>query len=454
MTLSSLNKYGLAFQTKVIFSLLNNREFLNNIHDVLDENYFDNTAHKWIVDKIIKYHNKYHATPTLEVLKSEYEKVSNDVLKINIREQLKDIYKVVSNDSEYIEGEFAAFCKNQQLKKALLTSVDLIKAEDYDSIRDLINNALKAGLDKNLGHEYNKDLETRYRQEQRITIPTPWSEVNELLQGGLGNKDFGLIFGGPGAGKSWSLVALAGTAVKLGYNVIYYTLELGEEYVGKRFDAFFTKIAANEIMYHKEKVEEILPKIKGNLIIKEYVTGRATISTLEAHIQKCKDLGTPPDLIVIDYVDLLKSKKNSRERKDEIDDIYVSTKGLAKQLNVPVWSASQVNRAGATDEVIEGHKAAGSYDKMMIADFAASISRRAQDKEQGIGRFHIMKNRYGMDGITYGARINIAIGNFQLMPVNQLPIDSDSSESNKNKGYNSDNFTITEKNQLKNLLNN
>jgi len=347
-----------------------------------------------------------------------------------------------------------AFCKNQQLKKALLTSVDLIKAEDYDSIRDLINNALKAGLDKNLGHEYNKDLETRYRQEQRITIPTPWSEVNELLQGGLGNKDFGLIFGGPGAGKSWSLVALAGTAVKLGYNVIYYTLELGEEYVGKRFDAFFTKIAANEIMYHKEKVEEILPKIKGNLIIKEYVTGRATISTLEAHIQKCRDLGTPPDLIVIDYVDLLKSKKNSRERKDEIDDIYVSTKGLAKQLNVPVWSASQVNRAGATDEVIEGHKAAGSYDKMMIADFAASISRRAQDKEQGIGRFHIMKNRYGMDGITYGARINIAIGNFQLMPVNQLPIDSDSSESNKNKGYNSDNFTITEKNQLKNLLNN
>jgi predicted ATP-dependent serine protease len=96
------------------------------------------------------------------------------------------------------------------LKKALLNSVDLLQAQDYDSIRAIIDSALKAGADKNLGHEYVKDIEARYRNEQRITVPTPWDEFNELLQGGLGNGDFGLMFGGPGAGKSWSLVALAG----------------------------------------------------------------------------------------------------------------------------------------------------------------------------------------------------------------------------------------------------
>ena len=84
MTLSSLNTYGSAFQIKVIHSLLDRKEFLINIHDILDSSYFDNQAHKWIIDNILKYYNEYHTTPTPEVLKSEYEKVTNDVLKLSI----------------------------------------------------------------------------------------------------------------------------------------------------------------------------------------------------------------------------------------------------------------------------------------------------------------------------------------------------------------------------------
>ena len=452
MTLSELDKYGPQFQVKVLSSLLNHKEFLINVHDILDESHFTNQAHKWIVTNILSYYSKYHTTPTPEVLKSEYEKVTNDVLKVSIKEQLREAYKQVDTDSEYIEGEFAAFCKNQQLKKALLNSVDLLQAQDYDSIRAIIDSALKAGADKNLGHEYVKDIEERYRNEQRITVPTPWDEFNELLQGGLGNGDFGLMFGGPGAGKSWSLVALAGHAVKMGFNVVYYTLELGEDYVGRRFDAYFTQIPANEITFHKDKVEAVMGKIPGQLIIKGFPPGKASISSIESHIQKCTDLGTKPDLIVIDYVDLLRSKRVSRERKEEIDDIYTSTKGLARELNIPVWSASQVNRQGAQDEVIEGHKAAGSYDKMMITDFAASISRRAKDKQTGIGRFHIMKNRYGMDGLTYGANINIAIGSFQLVDESELE-DASPQESNTNQGFANNHFSMTEMSQLRNMLN-
>ena len=447
MTLSELNKYGPAFQVKVIHSLLERKEFLTNIYDILDSSYFDNQAHKWIIDNILKYYHEYHTTPTPEVLKSEYEKVTNDVLKVSIREQLRDAYKTIATDSEYIESEFASFCKNQQLKKALLNSVDLLKAEDYDSIRGLIDNALKAGMDKNIGHEYLKDIETRYRQEQRITIPTPWKEFNDILQGGLGNGDFGLIFGGPGAGKSWGLVALAGHAVKIGYNVVYYTLELGEDYVGRRFDAYFTQIPANEVMYHKDVIQETMDKLPGNLIIKEFAPGKAGISSVESHITKCGDLGTKPDLVVIDYVDLLRSNKTNRERKDEIDDIYTSTKGLARELDIPIWSASQVNRQGAQDDIIEGHKAAGSYDKMMITDFCASISRKAKDKQSGVGRFHIMKNRYGMDGLTFGTLINIAIGKFEMVSDEEFSSLSHQEEVPDSK-LPSDNFSLAEKNQL------
>ena len=63
----------------------------------------------------------------------------------------------------------------------------------YDDIRALVDSALKAGMDKNLGHEYEKDVEDRYRAEYRNPISTPWSVINELLQGGLGGGDFGLI---------------------------------------------------------------------------------------------------------------------------------------------------------------------------------------------------------------------------------------------------------------------
>ena len=412
MTLNSINQYGHDFQIKVLSSLLTHKEFLVNIHDIIYDEYFENPAQKWAIKEILKYYDKYHTTPSLDILKVELLKVDNEVLQLSIKEQLKLAYVTSDEDLEYVQEEFTNFCKNQQLKKALMSSVDLLKGGDFDGIRYLIDNALKSGQDKNLGHEYIKDIEERYRENSRETVPTPWPKIDQLLQGGLGNGDFGLIFGNPGGGKSWSLVALGGHAVRLGYNVLHYTLELGEEYVGKRYDAFFTKIPVNKVDSHRDKIEEIIPQLPGQLIIKEYPTGRASVSTIESHIAKSTSMGVKPDLVIIDYVDLLSSRKTNRERKDEIDDIYTSTKGLARQLDIPIWSVSQVNRAGAQDKVIQGDKAAGSYDKIMITDFCMSLSRKKEDKVNNTGRFHLMKNRYGMDGITFGIQADTSTGHF------------------------------------------
>ena len=412
MTLNSINQYGHEFQIKVLSSLLTHKEFLVNIHDIISDEYFENPAQKWAIKEILKYYDKYHTTPSLDILKVELLKVDNEVLQLSIKEQLKLAYVTSDEDLEYVQEEFTNFCKNQQLKKALMSSVDLLKGGDFDGIRYLIDNALKSGQDKNLGHEYIKDIEERYRENSRETIPTPWPKIDQLLQGGLGNGDFGLIFGNPGGGKSWSLVALGGHAVRLGYNVLHYTLELGEEYVGKRYDAFFTKIPVNKVDSHRDKIEDIIPQLPGQLIIKEYPTGRASVSTIESHIAKSTSMGVKPDLVIIDYVDLLSSRKTNRERKDEIDDIYTSTKGLARQLDIPIWSVSQVNRAGAQDKVIQGDKAAGSYDKIMITDFCMSLSRKKEDKVNNTGRFHLMKNRYGMDGITFGIQADTSTGHF------------------------------------------
>ena len=446
MTLNNMDQYGPQFQIKVLSSLLTHKEFLTNIHDILSEEYFNNQAHKWVISEILKYYDKYHTVPSMDVLKVELQKVTNDVLKVSIKEQLKLAYQASEEDLAYVQEEFANFCKNQQLKKALLSSVDLLKAGDYDSIKLMIENAMKAGQDKNVGHEYNKDIESRFREDSRKVVPTPWERVNDLTQGGLGNGDFGLIFGNPGGGKSWSLVALGGYAVRLGFNVIHYTLELGEDYVGRRYDAFFTQIPVDRILKSRDKVEEIIPQLPGELVIKEFPTGRATISTVESHIKKVIDLGITPDLVIIDYVDLLSTKKRTADRKGEIDDIYTSTKGLARELNIPIWSVSQVNRAGAKDDVIEGDKAAGSYDKIMITDFCMSLSRKAKDKVNGTGRFHIMKNRYGMDGLTFGVKANTSTGHFE---VHDYDPEDEELDSTPNKTNSYDNFDTFDKQMLK-----
>ena len=418
MTLNSLSNYGKEFQIKVISSLLTHKEFLTNVNDIISDEDFESSSHKWIIKEILRYYDRYNTVPTLDILKSELQKIDNEVLQISIKDQLKQAYVSSDEDLAYVQEEFTNFCRNQQLKKALMSSVDLLKAGDYDSIKIMIENALKAGQDKNIGHEYVKDIEERYRENARNVIPTPWKKIDGLLQGGLGNGDFGLIFGSPGGGKSWSLVAIGGHAVRMGYNVLHYTLELGEQYVGKRYDAFFTNISVSDTKNLRIKAEEIIPQLPGQLIIKEFPTGRATISTIESHISKIESLGIKADLVIIDYVDLLSSRKKNRERKDEIDDIYTSTKGLARQLDIPIWSVSQVNRAGAHDEIIEGDKAAGSYDKLMITDFCMSLSRKKEDKLNGTGRFHIMKNRYGMDGLTFAVKADTNTGHFEVFDYN------------------------------------
>ena len=439
MTLQTLNQYGHDFQIKALSSLLTHKDFLVNIHDIISEEFFENSAHKWAIKQILKYYDKYHTTPTLEILKVELQKVDNDVLQLSIKEQLKLAYVASDEDLKYVQEEFTNFCRNQQLKKALMSSVDLLKAGDFEGIRFLVEGALKAGQDKNVGHEYIKDIEERYRENSRTIVPTPWAKINDILQGGLGNGDFGLIFGSPGGGKSWSLVALGGYAIRLGYNVLHYTLELGEAYVGKRYDAFFTNIPVNQTEALKVKAEEIIPQLPGRLIIKEYPTGRATMSTIESHLKKVEGMGVKADLIIIDYVDLLSSKRKNRERKDEIDDIYTSTKGLARELDIPIWSVSQVNRAGANDEIIEGDKAAGSYDKLMISDFAMSLSRKKEDKVNNTGRFHIMKNRYGIDGLTFAVKADTSTGHFEVHNYNtDLSEEEHLSQSPKTNKFDTD----------------
>jgi hypothetical protein len=433
MTLKSLHQFGKGFQLKVLGSLLTDKSFLLNVRDVLSDSYFDADSHKWIINQICDYYDKYHTTITMDVLKIELQKLENEVLQVALKEELRNSYQATTDDLEYVQEEFTKFCKNQEMKAAILDSADLLKDGDFDGIRNLVEKAIKAGMDKNIGHEYNKDIETRYRVDYRPTVPSPWPILNDGIQGGFGPGDLGIVFGSPGGGKSWTMVAIAAHAVKMGYKVNFYTLELGEDYVGKRFDCYFTGYSIDEVNKHRKDVEKHVNNLKGKLIVKEYPPKGASVNTIKAHVQKCVDIEHKPDLIIIDYVDYLKAPSRGRntERKHEIDDVFIATKGLAKDLKIPILTPSQVNRMGARDSIIEGDKAAGSYDKMMVADICLSLSRQKEDKVLGTGRIHVMKNRYGQDGMTYNIKMNTNNGQIEFLEETSAAdlLDDDSNTS-------------------------
>ena len=446
-TLQKLSTYGPVFQIKVLGALLTQRQFLINIIDSLDSEYFESSAHKWVIEYIQKYFSEYHTTPTVETLSIEVKKIENEVLRISIAEALREAFKMSDqSDLEWVENEFSTFCRNQQVKKAILGSVQLLEMNDFESILQLISKAVNAGEDKTIGLDYNLDIEARYREDDRGCIPFPWPVFNDITQGGYGKGDLVLVFGNPGGGKSWAITAMGAYAAALGYNVVHYSLELGEGYVGKRYDAIFSGIEVDKLHLHRKEVDEVVGKVKGKVIIKEYPPKRASFDTIEAHLQQLEHQNDfKPDLIIIDYLDYMRTRSR-KERKEEIDDVYVAAKAFAKEKGIPVVSPSQANRGAAKSDIIEGDNAAGSYEKIMIGDIILSLARKRKDKIEGTGNWHIMKNRYGADGMTFRSRINTSNG---YIDIDNSPVDDDDIEtSSSNKAVNNFSDVGAEERQL------
>jgi len=301
------------------------------------------------------------------------------------------------------------------MKVAIIESVDLLKSGKYDLIKKKVDNALKAGTDKDIGHDYIIDVAARYEEGARTCVSTGWNVIDDITNGGLAEGELGVIIAPAGGGKSWGLVSLAANAVKAGKRVIYYTLELNQFYVARRFDAFFTKIAFQNLgeEHAQEKIRDTMETIKGDLIVKYYPTKTASITTVSSHIEKCISQGKKPDLVIVDYADLIRPSK-AGDKRLELNDIYEDLRGIGGTYGIPIWTASQANRSALEDDVIEGGKVSESYNKIMIADFIMSLSRKLNDKVGGTGRWHIIKNRFGPDGMTFPSKINTMTGHIEI----------------------------------------
>ncbi len=409
-----LSEYGYSFQVKALSAMFTDRSFLQQIADIIQSEYFESDANSWLLDIILTHFREYKTPPSKDVLKVKLTEIDNDILKTAILEQLKEVFRYIeSDDLTFVKDEILRFCKNQEIKHAIMDSVNLLKIGNYDEIKSKIDSAMKAGADTDIGHEYKKDVIARYTDSARDTISTGWDVIDDLMDGGLAPGELGVVMAPAGIGKSWMLINIGANAVKQGKTVIHYTLELNDNYVGQRYDSVVTGIAAQNLKNYTEDIEEKLKTLPGELIIKYYPTKSTGVMGIKAHIEKTIMLGNTPDLIIIDYGDLLKVN-TKKDKHEALEELYEEMRGMAGEYNMPVWTASQAGRSALEDDIIEADKIASSYGKVMVADFLMSLSRKVEDKLSGTGRGHVIKNRFGPDGITLPSKINTNNGQFQF----------------------------------------
>jgi len=423
------SNYGKTFQEDLCHLILVDRPFADQIFEVLDINFLELKHLRVFIKKIKEYRKRYGIHPTDKIMKSL---IRTEISRENesVQVLIRDYYaRVLSSStdvegSEYIKDVALDFCRKQKLKEALINSVDLIKRSSFDEVSKVINEAIKLGSDNNFGYDYLLDFEKRFEIRDRSPVTTGWREVDDLCKGGMGRGELGVCIAPTGAGKSMALVHLGAQALKEGKNVIHYTLELADTVVAGRYDSCLTGVDLSNMLSFKEKIYEEIQEIEGKLVVKEYPTKSATVQTLKNHLEKMKLRGFSPDLIIVDYGDLLRPISSTKdEKRHQLETIYEELRGIAQLNKCPVWTASQTNRSGLNAEVITMEAISEAFNKCFVADFIFTVSRTIEDKNTNSGRIFIAKNRNGPDGLVYPIFMDTSNVKIKVLPPTNETVD-------------------------------
>lgn len=401
----TFSNYGKQFQEKLAFLILEDRVFADRMQEVLDVEFFETKYLQGFVSRVFDYKIKFKTHParsTMEVLLRTSLEKENEIL----QKQMRDYYaRMVSynviDDGEFVKSESLDFCRKQKLHEAMMKSASLIKSNSFDEISKIINNALKAGSEIDPGHDYLKDFEKRYVENVRNPIPTGWDKIDELTSGGLGRGEYGLIMAPTGAGKSMLLIHLGTNAIKKGLNVVFYTLELSAAVIGLRFDACLSGVPVDELKNNKDKLLDIVTNVPGKLIIKQYPKKSVSMMTIKTHLARLKSQGFTPDMIVLDYLDLLKASSVKKELRFEVGETYDEFEAVCQEDNIVGWTASQTNRTGFNVDVVQMEQTSEAINKNFGSYLTLGLARTGEDKNKNTGRLSICKNRSGPDGMAF-----------------------------------------------------
>lgn len=404
--------YSPEYQLKVLAYMLQNPEFCSLAAASVQPENFSDRVMQWYFHRLtgVLVDDKHHTKVTLkeELLKAAKSK---EIKEDDVPAFLKAFRLVetppIPVEAEHIRDTLGSFVRTQNVKKAILGSLDLMERGEWGDLADTVQEATTSGFSvMDMGQDYYGEYLERLRRRANSEIQRRYAtgipDLDQMLTGGLRNKQLGIVAGGTGRGKSIFLEWIAKQAVITGHKVIYFTLELSEDAVAERFDSMISKVQLHELEAYDKKVEDAVAlnsKAYGSsLIIKEYPEDSAEVGTLEAFYRQLSAQGIVADMIIVDYLDLLKPHRIYGDPTHEVDAITKALRGLSKKLDVPIWTATQLNRGGIVMETPDESSIAGAVSKWFTCDVGLMLAQTKEEREDDEMRIIVSKNRNGMAG--------------------------------------------------------
>jgi len=423
---------------KILSNLIYDDEYLRKVIPFIQDIYFDVHSEKVLFQEINSFVVQYGAAPTKSVISIEVEKrtdLSEDGFKecSMVLDQLRD-EKV---DKQWLVDTTEKWCKERAVYLALIESVKIADGKDKsrsrDAIPSILSEALSISFDDHVGHDYFSDADSRYEfyHKKEDKIPFDIEMFNKITKGGLPSKTLNIALAGTGVGKSLFMCHQAASCLMSGKNVLYITLEMSEERIAERIDANLFNVDIKTLIdlpkpMFDTKVQKVLKKTQGTLIIKEYPTASAHAGHFKSLLNELSlKKGFAPDIIFIDYLNICSSSRY----KGSIVNSYTFVKAIAEELrglavehNVPIVSATQTTRTGYSSSDVDLTDTSESFGLPATADFMFALIATEDLEKDGHILVKQLKNRY--NDPTFNKRFLIGVDRAKMKLYNVDVADS------------------------------
>jgi len=401
---------GFSFQQSLIKAIVEDRKYGETIIDVIDSKYFDNNSFRYIMENVKELYKAHDKIPTYETIAQKLKLEGGS--KENSNNPHIDTLEILSKmegDYEFVKQTALNFCKQQNLKKELKLVQNIIdngKFEEYNKIEEIIQKAMQVGLDGDEATDVFQDIDAALEKNYRLPIPTGIVGVDNLLKGGLGRGELGIVLAPTGTGKTTLLTKFANTAYNEGYNVVQIFFEDNAGDIKRKHFTIWSGIASDEqpenIDAVKTAVKEAEDRSKGAIKLLKLPSDGVTISEIKNKLRKMVSDGFKVDMLLIDYVDCISPERavNGEEWKGE-GSIMRQLESMTGEFEIAVWTATQGNRESISSEVVTGDQMGGSIKKAQIAHVILSIGKTLEQKEHNLATLTLLKSRIGKDGIIF-----------------------------------------------------
>ena len=397
----------------ILSHLLHNEIYIRKVLPYLKPEYFSDNADRLTFQLIDEHIQKYNEAPSKEALYIELSQ--RDGVGQEVFEQTKHSIHSLEHDDgtnlDWLLNTTEKFCQDKAIYNAMRESLSIIDGQSKKakgSIPQLLIDALSISFDPSVGHDYMEDVEERFSayHEKAVKIPFDLEYFNKITKGGVSKKTLSVIMGGTGVGKTLLMCHMAATNLSMGYNVLYITLEMGEKgdpSITQRIDANLLNVKADELMgierdIYMAKWNEFAQGVTGRLIVKDYPGTFASAANFRALLNELRiKKQFIPNIIYIDYLNLCASSRMRRDGNmyEYVKSVAEEIRGMAQEYDVPIISATQMNREGYKSSDPKLENMSESSGTGFTADFIVAVTTNEQLNELQQYRVKQLKNRFG-----------------------------------------------------------